>query len=46
MSVRILVGDCLERLRTLPEESVLCAEMAERRIHGDALLFAEVGASA
>ena len=25
MSVRILVGDCLERLRTLPEESVHCA---------------------
>ena len=24
MSVRILVGDCLERLRTLPEESVHC----------------------
>ena len=24
MSVRILVGDCLDRLRTLPEESVHC----------------------
>ncbi len=24
MSVQILVGDCLERLRTLPEESVHC----------------------
>ena len=24
MRVRILVGDCLERLRTLPEESVHC----------------------
>ena len=46
MSVRILVGDCLERLRTLPEKSVLCAEMAERRIHGDAPLLADVEVSA
>ena len=39
MSVQILVGDCLERLRGLPSEY---AEMARKRIEGDAPMFSNV----
>lgn len=43
MTIKIYKGDCRDILKTLRDESVHCvAAIAERRIHADAGMFADV----